>query len=78
MAQTPRVHQVEVVFAGSIPLRQVRRASGVSDVVVVDGSTLRCLVVGSFQPFLEALEGHEVASLVSTATDGVSLEGPTR
>ena len=38
---------------------QVRRAAGVSD-VETDGSTLRCLVSGSFQPFLEALRGHEV------------------
>ena len=29
----------------------------------VDGATLRCLVLGSFQPFLEALRGHEVISL---------------
>jgi hypothetical protein len=40
----------------------MERASGVSE-VAVDGHTLRCLVCGSFQPFLEALRGHEVVSL---------------
>jgi hypothetical protein len=39
----------------------------VSD-VAIDHSTLRCLVRGSFQPFLEALRGHEVISLTSTPT----------
>jgi hypothetical protein len=50
----------------------VKRASGVTE-VEVDGSILRCLVAGSFQPFLEALLGHEVISLRSTedlASDG--------
>jgi hypothetical protein len=28
---------------------------------------LRCLVCGSFQPFLEALRGHEVVGLNSTS-----------
>jgi len=43
--------------------------------VEIDGSTLRCLVSGSFQPFLEALRGHEVVRFDSappstgTATD---------
>jgi hypothetical protein len=36
--------------------------------VEVDGATLRCLVLGSFQPFLEALRGYEVISLTSTPT----------
>jgi hypothetical protein len=40
----------------------VSRASGVSG-VEVDGTVLRCLVKGSFQPFLEALRGYEVISL---------------
>jgi hypothetical protein len=33
--------------------------------VEADGSVLRCLVCGSFQPFLEALRGHEVLGLLS-------------
>ncbi len=60
-----RTHRVEVTFVSATPVRQVERALGVSD-VEVDGSVLRCLVFGSFQPFLEALRGHEVISLTST------------
>jgi len=54
--------RVEVSFVGAPPVQQVRRASGVSG-VEVDGRVLRCLVKGSFQPFLEALRGYEVISL---------------
>jgi hypothetical protein len=56
---------VEVSFVGAAPARQVERAPGVSD-VKVHGSILRCLVWGSFQPFLEALRGHEVVGFSST------------
>lgn len=59
------VRRVEVTFVGTLPVRQVERASGVSD-VVVEGLVLRCVVSGSFQPFLEALRGHEVVDLEST------------
>ena len=64
MAEEPTTRRVEVTFVGAPPARQVERASGVSK-VEVDGSVLRCLVYGSFQPFLEALHGHEVVSLKS-------------
>jgi hypothetical protein len=57
--------RVEVLFVGSAPARQVERAAGVRE-VEVDGRVLRCTVYGSFQPFLEALRGHEVISLMST------------
>ena len=60
------VRRVEVSFVGAAPAREVERASGVSD-VEIDGSILRCLVCGSFQPFLEALRGHEVIGFNSTA-----------
>jgi len=60
------IQRVEVSFVGAPPVRQVERASGVSE-VEVDGPILRCLVSGSFQPFLEALRGHEVISLRSTS-----------
>jgi len=56
---------VEVSFVGAAPARQVARASGVSE-VETDGCPLRCLVCGSFQPFLEALRGHEVVGFNST------------
>lgn len=49
------------------PAARVARASGVSD-VETDGPVLRCTVTGSFQPFLEALQGYEVISL-SAAPD---------
>jgi hypothetical protein len=58
------VQRVEVLFVGAPPVRQVERASGVAG-VEVHGSILRCTVHGSFQPFLEALRGHEVISLKS-------------
>ncbi|TMF11954.1 MAG: hypothetical protein E6I37_08015 [Chloroflexi bacterium] len=58
------VQHVEVSFVGTPPAQQVMRASGVSQ-VEIHGTTLRCLVCGSFQPFLEALRGHEVIKLRS-------------
>ena len=64
MAEQLKVQKVEVSFVGAAPLHQVERASGVSD-VQVHGRVLRCTVYGSFQPFLEALCGHEVISFRS-------------
>jgi hypothetical protein len=64
MAQRQTSHQVEVTFVGPPPVRQIARASGIAD-VEVDGYRLRCLVIGSFQPFLEALRRYEVISLTS-------------
>jgi hypothetical protein len=58
-------HRVEVSFVGAPPAQRIERAAGVSE-VEVDGGVLRCCVQGSFQPFLEALRGHEVISLVSS------------
>ncbi len=63
-----RVQSVEVSFVGIPPVRQIERASGVSE-VEVDGEILRCQVCGSFQPFLEALRGHEVIMLTSTSVE---------
>jgi hypothetical protein len=60
------VRRVEVSFVGAAPARQIERASGVSD-VETDGSILRCVVHGSFQPFLEALRGYEVVGFSSTS-----------
>jgi hypothetical protein len=65
MTEELLVQRVEVTFVGTPPASQVKRASGVSD-VESEGSVLRCVVAGSFQPFLEALRGHEVVSLKST------------
>jgi hypothetical protein len=66
MSEELSIRRVEVSFVGAAPAQQVERASGVSD-VETDGSILRCLVCGSFQPFLEALRGHEVVGLNSTS-----------
>ena len=65
------MQRVEVSFVGAPPARRIARASGVSQ-VEVDGSVLRCLVCGSFQPFLEALRGYEVTSLRSTPSRSAS------
>jgi hypothetical protein len=67
MPDGPPIQRVEVSFVGAAPAGQVERAPGVSD-VEVHGSILRCLVCGSFQPFLEALRGHEVVGFSSTPT----------
>ena len=61
------VQRVEVSFVGTPPVRQIKQASGVSE-VRADGPVVRCLVTGNFQPFLEALRGHEVLTLQSTPT----------
>jgi hypothetical protein len=74
MTEELPIQRVEVSFVGAPPVRQVERALGVSE-VEVDGSVLRYVVLGSFQPFLEALRGHEVLSLTSTATHSTHLEG---
>ena len=72
MVQNAATQRVEVTFIGTPPTRQIATASGVTD-VQVDGHLVRCLVYGSFQPFLEALRGYEVTSLTAIPTrDGAS------
>ena len=66
VTEEPQKRTVEVSFVGAPPVQQIARASGVSRVEMVDGRLLRCVVYGSFQPFLEALHGHEVISLKSS------------
>jgi hypothetical protein len=68
---------VEVSFVGVPPAQQVERASGVSE-VEVEGPILRCLVCGSFQPFLEAVRGHEVVSLDASALAARAPEEASR
>ncbi|HEY7198667.1 MAG TPA: hypothetical protein VIC57_00570 [Candidatus Dormibacteraeota bacterium] len=67
MAQELPVQRVAVSFVGAPPVHRIARAPGVS-AVRLDGAVVRCFVSGSFQPFLEALRGHEVLSLESTPT----------
>ncbi len=71
MTEELPVQRVEVSFVGAPPARQIERASGVSE-VEIDGPILRCLVCGSFQPFIEALRGHEVISLKAAPTHSTS------
>jgi hypothetical protein len=76
MFNNQAIRRVEATFVATPPTRQIERASGVSD-VEADGLTIRCLVRGSVQPFLEALRGHEVISLSSIpALDPTHLERP--
>jgi hypothetical protein len=77
MADDPPLRQVEVSFAGAPPVGRVARAAGVSD-VQAGRFTLRCLVCGSFQPFLEALRGHEVLALTSIPVLADSRPHPDR
>jgi len=67
MIEDAATQRVEVTFVGTPPTRQIERASGVSD-VHVDGQIVRCLVCGSFQPFLEAMRGYEVVNLTAIPT----------
>jgi hypothetical protein len=76
MTQELPSQRVAVRFVGAPPVRRIALATGVTE-VRIDGHILRCFVSGSFQPFLEALRGHEVISLESTLTHS-SEEGPTR
>ena len=72
MLQNAATQRVRVTFIGTPPARQIAQASGVTD-VQVDGHLVRCLVHGSFQPFLESLRGYEVSSLTAISTsDGAS------
>lgn len=65
VTEVPQLRKVEVSFVGAPPAQQIARASGVSR-VEAHGRVVHCVVHGSFQPFLEALQGHEVVSLAST------------
>jgi hypothetical protein len=70
MVERLPIQRVEVTFVGAPPAQRIERASGVSK-VEIDGSIVRCVVSGSFQPFLEALRGYEVISLESEVRRGV-------
>jgi hypothetical protein len=71
MTEELPLQRVEVSFVGAPPVQQIERAPGVSG-VEIDGLVLRCMVHGSFQPFLEALRGHEVIRLQSRPTRSTS------
>jgi hypothetical protein len=75
MFDNQAVCRVEVTFVAAPPIRRIERASGVSEVDVHD-HTIHCVVAGSFQPFLEALRGHEVIGL--TSIPALEPTGPER
>ena len=77
MIEKHPVQRVEVSFVGAPPVRQIQRASGVCE-VDIDGPIVRCLVTGSFQPFLEALRGHEVITLQSTPVEEPASSTPVK
>lgn len=64
MTEELTIRRVEVSFVGRPPTRVLERTRGVSN-IETEGPVLRCLVCGSFQPFLEALRGHEVIAFES-------------
>ena len=64
MTEELTIRRVEVSFVGRPPTRVLERTRGVSN-IETEGFVLRCLVCGSFQPFLEALRGHEVIAFES-------------
>ncbi|MGA7670129.1 MAG: ABC transporter ATP-binding protein [Nitrolancea sp.] len=57
-------HQVEVRFAGPVPVTEFERLPGVSD-VQVDDHTLRLRVSGSITPVVRAAARHELLDFVS-------------
>ncbi len=58
------VRTVEVRFAGDPPVAALRALEGVRD-LVVDGSVVRCRVVGGLDPLVKALAAAHVIDLVS-------------
>ncbi len=59
-----RVHQVEIEFAGTVPLDAIRAAQGVDRVEAKD-HRVRCVVQGSFESLMKALSGATVVNFVS-------------
>jgi ABC-2 type transport system ATP-binding protein len=59
-----RLHRVEIELAGEVPVDAIRGAEGVDD-VVVEGSRVRCVVRGSFEPLVKAIAGAHVVNLTS-------------
>ena len=59
-----RLHKVEIAFVSSVPIDLVNEVAGVEN-LKVDGRRLHCTVRGSFEPFMRAISGTGIASLVS-------------
>jgi ABC-2 type transport system ATP-binding protein len=59
-----RVNRVEIEFAAEPPGTQLRTVPGVEQ-LEVDGHRIRCMVRGSFEPLMGALNGQRVLNLLS-------------
>jgi ABC-2 type transport system ATP-binding protein len=59
-----RTHRVEIEFGAEPPAARIRAAAGVEEVVVVD-RRVHCVVRGSFEGLMDALEGARVINLTS-------------
>ena len=59
-----RVHEVELEFAGDVPLDAIRAAAGVER-VEADDHTVRCVVRGTFEPLVGAIAGASVTNVSS-------------
>ena len=57
-------HQVELRFAGAVPVAEFEALPGVSD-VVVDDHVLRLRVSGAITPVVQAAARHELLDFVS-------------
>jgi ABC-2 type transport system ATP-binding protein len=59
-----RYRQVEIEFAGDVPLEAIRAAAGV-DRVQAENHRVRCVVRGTFESLMKALAGARVVNLTS-------------
>ena len=59
-----RLHRVGIVFARAPDEERLRQVPGVEE-MVVDGTSARCVLRGSFEPLVEALAGMGVLNLTS-------------
>ena len=59
-----RLREVEIEFAGPVPLEAIRRLPEV-DRVEADGQRVRCTVHGTFAPLIRAVAGSEVINFLS-------------
>ncbi len=75
MLEDIAIRRVEVSFVGRPPAKVLERTRGVTD-VQVEGPILRCLVNGSFQPFIEALRGYEVITFESIPEPERGIDRP--
>jgi ABC-2 type transport system ATP-binding protein len=59
-----RFHEVEIQFAGAVPVDAIRAAAGVDRVEMQD-SRVRCIVRGTFEPLMSAIRESRVVNFSS-------------